>query len=198
MMDQSLAPVKEHERLLSLDEFVRLYETEGPFEFIDGEFIPVSPVVAGHGNRARILYNAVDAFTRQHQLGTVYFKLAYVLTYNTKWVKGSREPDLMFYRADRLAAYQSEHPDWENKPFMLVPDLVVEIISATDLYTEVEAKIQRYLADGVAWVWVLNPRLKQMRVRSQAEERTLSLEDTLTAPDILPDFALPIRMLFAG
>ncbi len=55
MIDQSLAPAKEHERLLSLDEFVQRYETEGPFEFIDGEFIPVSPVVAGHGNRARTL-----------------------------------------------------------------------------------------------------------------------------------------------
>lgn len=198
MIDQSLAPVKEHERILSLDEFVQRYETEGPFEFIDGEFIPVSPVVAGHGNRARILFVALDTFTQQHQLGTVYFELAYVLTQSRKWVKGSREPDLMFYRADRLAAYQAEHPDWENKPFMLVPDLVVEIISATDLYTEVEAKIQRYLADGVTWVWVLNPRLKQMRVRSQSEERTLSIEDTLTALDILPGFALPIRTLFAG
>jgi Uma2 family endonuclease len=142
--------------------------------------------------------NALRDSTEQSQAGTIYFELAYVLTYKAKWVKGSREPDVMFYRADRLAAYQAEHPDWESKPFILVPDLVVEIISATDLYTEVEAKVQRYLEDGVQAVWVVNPRLKQVRTRSQSGERTLTLEDTLNAPDVLPGFAFPIRTLFPG
>jgi Uma2 family endonuclease len=55
MLNSPTSPIAEQERLLSLEEFVRRYETEGPFELIDGGFIPLSPVVAGHGNKARIL-----------------------------------------------------------------------------------------------------------------------------------------------
>jgi Uma2 family endonuclease len=67
---------------MTLDEFVRLYETEGPFELIEGERIPVNPVVAGHGDKARKIHDAFAEHNRKHQTGVSCFELAYVLTYS--------------------------------------------------------------------------------------------------------------------
>ena len=45
--------------------------------------------------------------------------------------------------------------DWQFKPFVIVPDLCVEIVSANDNYQDVDAKVDRYLSDGVKLVWVM-------------------------------------------
>ncbi len=40
----------EHVKGMTIDEFIRVYDQEGPFELIDGEQRPMSPPVAGHGS----------------------------------------------------------------------------------------------------------------------------------------------------
>jgi Uma2 family endonuclease len=41
---------------LTLAEFVRLQDTEGPFEIIEGERIAKMPTIARHGNTANNIY----------------------------------------------------------------------------------------------------------------------------------------------
>ena len=45
----------------------------------------------------------------------------------------------------------------------VAPDLAVEVISPNELYSEVEEKIDEYLAAGVRLVWVVDPPHRSVR-----------------------------------
>jgi Uma2 family endonuclease len=112
------------------------------------------------------------------------------------WVKGSRVPDLMIYDKARWEEYKANTPDWGDKPFVLVPDLCVEVISPTDKYSDVDAKVAGYLRDGVRLVWVFDPREKAVNVHTSSGSIRLTRTDMLDGGEVLPGFKLPLSDLF--
>ncbi len=78
------------------------------------------------------------------------------------------------------------------------PDLAIEIRSPDDRLMSIEAKIEDYLRLGVQVVWDVNPATETVIVhRPSSEPQTVSTEDVLTEPGLLPDFSLPVREIFA-
>lgn len=183
---------------MPLDEFIRLYEQEGAFELVNGERISVLPGVAEHSELVKLFYDLLMSFARQQPNIAVYVETPYVLTYSPDWVTGARTPDVMVYSTARLNAYKTETANWRRMPFVLVPDLCVEVISTHDVYSEVDAKIERYLADGVRLVWVVNPRTSSVRVHSANSLQSVRLTEayTLDGGEVLPGFTLPVRDIF--
>lgn len=181
---------------LSMGEFIERYEQK-PFELINGEIIEMSPPLAGHMALARHLFRMLDPFVEANNLGEVYFEAPFVLTYTSDWIDGARTPDVMFYTKERIERYRQQDPDWQRKPFVLVPDLVVEIISKNDRYSEVEEKVEHYLADGVRLIWVLDPRRKRVIVY-QPDQPTLrfGINDTLDGENVLPGLAIRVADIF--
>lgn len=104
---------------LSITDCVRQYAQKGPFELIDGERNMRVPPVALHVFVLRALFLLVHRFCSEHNLGEVFTKMPFVLTYDGKWVTGSRIPDLMFITTARWQQYTTENADWREKP--LVP-----------------------------------------------------------------------------
>jgi Uma2 family endonuclease len=189
---------------MPLDEFIRLYDTEGPFELVNGERIPKMPNVAGHGLCAETLRDAINAYAVPNQLGRAMLEQVFVLSYTSNWVAGSRIPDVMYYTADRLEGYKATTPDWKNKPYILVPDLVAEVVSPNDNLTELDEKIDRYLEDGVRVVWVLDPNRTIAQVYTLLAPQpftkqvvTLKSGDTLQGGEVIPGFEIPVVQLFA-
>jgi Uma2 family endonuclease len=184
---------------MTLDEFIRLYDQEGPFEIIDGDKVPVLPTVARHNVTTRTLFRALDRFAEANQVGEVFSEGPFVLLDKPNWVKGSRVPDIMFFAAERLAEYQAQDPDWGDKPFVLVPDLVVEVVSPGDSYSDVDEKVDGYLRDGVKMVWVVDPQRRKIKVRlaGSMQETTLVEDDTLGGGNILPGFQMQVRDIFS-
>jgi Uma2 family endonuclease len=79
----------------------------------------------------------------------------------------------------------------------IIPELVVEIRSPSDLWTEIISKTLDYLAAGVTAVMVVNPEREAVAVyRSAMEEQHFSIDQELALPDVLPGFSLPVRKLF--
>ena len=75
--------------------------------------------------------------------------------------------------------------------------LVVEILSPDDSWSEVNEKLEEYFAIGVQTIWVADPRREQVYVyRSLTEIERLSVEDTLSGGEVLPDFSVPVAELF--
>ena len=181
---------------LSLDDLIRIYDQEGAFEFVDGERKPLMPPVALHGLTIRILFRLLDAFCQTRQFGEVFTEMPYVLMYGSGWVKGSRVPDLMFFAAERWQSYTSTTENWQHKPFLLVPDLAVEVVSANDLYTELQAKVERFRADGVKLVWVVDPHRARVDVYEGERSITLGQGDTLTGSTVMPELEVPLKELF--
>ncbi|MEO8607256.1 MAG: Uma2 family endonuclease [Chloroflexota bacterium] len=178
--------------------FVRLYDQDGPFELIDGERIALVPGVAEHAELIKLLYKLLLTYEQKIQSVSVYSEAPYVLVYSPDWVTGARIPAVMAYAAQRMTDYKIQMPDWGKKPYILVPDLCIEVISPNDIYSEVDAKVERYLADGVRLVWVFNPRTSSVRVHNANSIQSVRLtqEHTLDGGDVLPDFTLPVRDVF--
>lgn len=183
---------------MTLADFMRRYAEDGPFEFVDGEIIPLSPQVSGSAMAASRLLSAFYIFLEKNKVGEVVPEAPFVLTFDkSNWVKGSRVPDIMFFRADRFAEYTANNPDWEEKPFIIVPDLVVEVVSPTDGYSEVAEKVEGYLRDGVQVVWVVDRQRRTVTIWHKGEYATLTEADTLTDRELLPGFEIIVKSLFA-
>ena len=52
---------------IPLAEFMRLYEQEGPFEFVNGERVPLLPGVAEHSEIIKLLYQLLLAHESERQ-----------------------------------------------------------------------------------------------------------------------------------
>jgi Uma2 family endonuclease len=182
--------------LMSIDEFVRLYETEGPFEIIDRECKPKELAVAGYATVAKTIYDALTIYKPKQTNFVVYFETAFVIIESSGKVRVSQTSDVMLFQANRLATYKSENPNWEDKPFVLVPDLVVEVISQNDKYTDVEAKVDGYLEDGVQIVWVFDPRRKVVTVRSENSYSKLTVKGILSGGNVIPGFQIAVKAIF--
>ncbi len=180
---------------MPMDEFIRQYEA-APFELVNGERIPLVPPVAEHGEIIRLLIRALFGYESLNPNIIVYTEMPFVLEESANWVKGSRVPDLMMYDKTRLDDYRMQTPDWKDKPFVLIPDLCVEVISASDTYVDVEDKVTEYLKDGVRLIWVFNPRSKTVTVHTPEKTANLKQNDTLTGGDVLPGFSVSVADLF--
>ena len=105
-----------------------------------------------------------------------------------------RVPDVAFVRHERLAAEGDVLGYWPG-----APDLVVEVISPTDRYTDVDEKIQEWLAAGARLVLVVNPRRQVVReCRPGGIERVLLLDDVMDGGEVVPGWRMPVRELFEG
>lgn len=187
----------EQTQLLTLEEFSRLYDQEGAFELVDGERKPLMPPVAIHGWIIRTLFLALYHHCAPARLGEVFTELPYVLLYNSNWVKGSRVPDLMFFSAARWQRYLEETPDWQHKPFVLVPDLAVEVVSANDLFTEIQDKVDRYVSDGVRLIWVVDPQSSRVTIYENGRFTTVGKDETLDGGSVIPGLSIRLETVFS-
>lgn len=180
---------------LTLDEFIARYERQ-PFELLEEEIVPVSPPVAGPNVITRRVFRALLPF-EDAGVGEVFTEAPFVLSDVPNWVRGSRVPDVMFYRSARLSAYRETTPDWADKPYVLVPDLVVEVLSPTDSYSDIVSKVERCIRDGVPLVWVVDPKPRTVVVHALGSAaQTLTAEDMLNGGAVLPGFELRVAGLF--
>lgn len=183
---------------MSIEEFWRRQE-EQPFELIDGEIIPlITPKVFASDFYAKQIETALEQFTIPNQLGTVFVETTFILpdTTDRNWVKGSRQPNVLFLEKTCFDDYRKS--DWKLRALMLIPDLAIEIVSPSDRMPKVWRKAAVYLEDGVRLVWVINPMRNTITVFAGDEPPiTLNTSQTLDGGDVLPGFILSLAHFFA-
>ncbi|HVU11382.1 MAG TPA: Uma2 family endonuclease [Phototrophicaceae bacterium] len=189
-----------HEKIgMPLDEFIEL-SNDHPFELINGERIPRLPTVGGHNYIIHVIYQFLLAHLVLHKPGQCFIEATYVLPdhYDSNWVIGSRIPDLLFISQERWATYIEANTDWREKPYLFIPDLVIEVVSPTDKYTKVDEKVDAYLADGVRLILVVDPQRRKAIVYSPDAEQPLHLsgDAKIDFSDVIPDFQMTLSKLF--
>ena len=186
---------------MALEEYLRRYEAEGPFEIIDGKVEPMSPTVSGHSHVIRLLFRTFDHFLAGNPAWELFTETVVIKpgADNPRWVDGSLAPDVALLAAVDVAAFKAANADWRDRPFPIVPALVIEVVSPTDPYSKLLRKVADYLDNGVAVVLVVNPHRKTITIYLPDQidnPRVLGMDDVLTLDNLLPGFQLAVRTLF--
>lgn len=101
-------------------------------------------------------------------------------------------PDVAYVSNERLRPLSDE--EIEVPP--LAPDIAVEILSPNDRRIDVDDKIDVYLRAGSSLVIVVDPKRRIVELHDRVQ--TVHLDETGTLEhSALPDFAYPVRDLFA-
>jgi Uma2 family endonuclease len=104
-----------------------------------------------------------------------------------------RAPEVAFVARKRIPAEGVPEGFW-----LFAPDLAVEVISPSDRFDDVLAKVQDYLHAGTRLVWVLHPRTTAAMVyRANGAVQLLQGHDELSGEDVLPGFRCRVQELFA-
>jgi len=78
-----------------------------------------------------------------------------------------------------------------------VPNLVVEVVSPSDAWSDVKEKVRQWLAHGVALVWVADPRTCTVEVYAPGRAAIeLSEKDEIDGGSVLPGFRCAVHDLF--
>ncbi|MEZ4672337.1 MAG: hypothetical protein R3E39_30895 [Anaerolineae bacterium] len=96
-------------RRLTVENFIREYKKESPFEIINGEIMPAYLMVAGQGTAAQ---NVDFALSQYKKLGKTFFRLPYLLLDDDGFIPDARLTEVCFVRNERMEAYKDATPDW--------------------------------------------------------------------------------------
>jgi Uma2 family endonuclease len=174
---------------LSVDEFLALPDGKG-FELIDGVIMEKKPMGAlSDGIAVQIAFLLVvfrKLIGGGHVFGsdTMYRCFANPRT--------GRKPDVSFIRRGRLPGERIPEGSID-----IPADLVVEVVSPSDLAYDVEAKAQLYLGNGFGELWVVFPNTRTVHVRRPGEAGIiLDADATLIGDKALAGFTCPVREFF--
>jgi Uma2 family endonuclease len=156
-------------------------------ELVDGEIIVMSPSGYESEEVATRTAMKIAAWVDERRLGRVTGSNAGFILPNAD----VRAPDVSFVLAERLRRSPRSFAE-------LAPDLMVEVKSPTDSISKLETKIQSFLSLGTRVGILLNPDDRTVKIyRPDQDPITLNDSDTLTVPDLLPDWEVAVSDLWA-
>ena len=182
------APVPE--RLMTAGELMDLPDDGKLHELSRGMLVCMSPSSYGPGRIAGRIMTRLFPFVEDHQLGECgSADTGFRLTTDPDTV---RAPDAWFIRAERAPG--GEEPEGF---FPGPPDLAVEVVSPSDRFRDVIAKVRDYLDAGTPLTWYFDPESRTVAVfRPGQPVRFLDADDVLDGEDVLPGFRLPLSDIF--
>ena len=153
-----------------------------------GELIIMPPVGAISGNREADLNADLVIWNRQTKLGKVFSSSTIFTLPNG----AKRSPDVAWIAKERWDALPLEE---QEKFAKICPDFVIELRSRTDSLTQLQAKMEEYLVNGVRLGWLIDPMSQQVAIyRPNQAVEISSLPTTLSGENVLPEFTLELPL----
>src|SRR5450755_4191227 len=159
---------------LTFEEFELLPDQPGKCELLRGELIELPPAKRKHNEIAHRLFLRLIAILDEIRgraeastFGTVYHEMGYRFP-DGSWL----QPDVSVTHAGQKAG------DY----YLGSPVLAVEVVSESNSADEIAGKVEVFLLNGAAEVWVLYPNRQQMWVygsEGRAERHTVTLTSGL-------------------
>jgi Uma2 family endonuclease len=175
--------------LLTAEEFAQRYGGQR-VELVKGVVKELPMPFPKHGEICGTIAYYLKDFALKHDCAHVMTNDSFVKTRsNPDAVRGA---DVSYYSYERLA--KGEVPDGL---LPVAPDLVVEVRSPSDGWSEIFTKVGEYLGAGVRVVVVLDAvSLTASVYRPDELQQIFDNGDELIVPEVLPDFAVAVRRLF--
>lgn len=176
-------------RLITGEELYRMTNL-GPTDLVKGEIVERMPTGYRHGNVEASLVTSLNIYLREHRLGKTFVGETGV--YTRRDPDTVRGVDLAYISRERYAQVKS------SSYLDVAPELIVEVLSPNDPWSEVHEKLAEYFAVDVKVVWVVDPKLKQVHAYQALDQiHIYKMGDTLTCEELLPGFHLSVAELFA-
>jgi Uma2 family endonuclease len=171
------------------DELYRMGDL-GRTELVKGEIVHMSPTGFTPGYIETNFSAAFKAFVQQQKAGRVLS--GEVGIYTGRSPDTVRAADVAFISNEQMAQVKS-------KSYLdVAPELVVEVMSPDDAWSDLMEKLDEYFTCGVRTVRVADPRTRQVYAyHSVTNSERFTEKDTLTGGTVLPGFSMPVAELFA-
>lgn len=178
------------EALLTAEEFRALPDDGRRLELERGRIVEMTLPTPRHGYVRGNVVGILRAHVKATDLGRVVSNDSGIVTERSPdTVRGG---DVAFYSYQRL-------PKGPFPPGYLdvMPELVFEVLSPSDRWKDVLAKVTEYVKADVAVVCVLDPERETLYVYSADQPpRVLTAEQEWTLPEILGELKVPVRAFF--
>lgn len=176
--------------LMTAEEFARRPDPGHPEELVRGRIVPMTMPKPRHGETCSQVVMLLKSFVSEHSLGRILSNDTGVVTVrDPDTVRGA---DVCFCSYARVP--KGPLPD---RYLDVAPELVVEVLSPSDRWPRVLAKVAEYLDAGTTAVVVLDDERRVAHVyRQTGPAPVLGETDELTLPDVLGDFRVPVARLF--
>ncbi len=176
--------------LLTAEEFVQRYGNQR-VELVKGVVKELHMPFPKHGKICATIARSVGNHVEERDLGHVMTNDSFVKTRSGP--DSVRGADVCYFSYERLP--KGEVPEGL---LPVTPDLVVEVRSPSDGWSEIFTKVGEYLGAAVRVVIVLDPASETASVyRPEELQQIFHNGDELVVPEILPGFSVPVRRLFA-
>ncbi|AFZ51622.1 Uma2 family endonuclease [Dactylococcopsis salina] len=155
-----------------------------------GNLIIMSPTGGETGNKNAELIGEFIIWNREKKQGKVFDSST-----GFKLPNGAiRSPDVAWIEQIRWEQLSAEsRQTFPN----LAPDFILELKSATDRLSTLQAKLEEYVENGVKLAWLINPTEKQVEIYRQGKEKeVLDNPKTLSGENILEDFCLDLSLVW--
>jgi Uma2 family endonuclease len=176
---------------LTYADYLSLPEMKARYSIIDGELVMDGAPTPDHQTVLQELFVKLDSLMRALRLGRVF--LAPLDVVIRRDPLRTRQPDLMFISNARR--YIIGRQVIESGP-----DLVIEILSPSNIRRELTAKLQDYQSIGVREAWVVSPQghtveVLQLSPENIARSGLYGLGDAIVS-QVLPDLHLTVAEIF--
>ena len=141
--------------LLTYDDYLALPETMQRYEVIDGKLIMEPAPLFGHQWHSRKIFQPMANYVDENLLGLVVYAPVDIMI--SRSPLRTRQPDVLYISFERITQLGLE--DMEELPFLdIAPNLVVEIVSPSELQQNVSDKLADYQRIGVDECWLVRSR----------------------------------------
>lgn len=177
-------------KLFTAEEYAALPDLGRPTELVRGRIVDMNRPFPRHGQVCAAVSYALQRYLEDHDIGHVIINdPGVVVERDPDTVRG---PDVAFLSYKR--APKGPLPD---DYLEAAPELVVEVRSPTDRWGKLLSKVGEYLTAGSEVVCVIDPESETVQLHFAARPpQTLSINEELTFPELLPGFQVPVRQLF--
>lgn len=188
-MTPAIAPPEVEQRYTSA-EYACLPDQGAPTELIRGRVVRMNVPAPRHGQICSKIDRILGSYVEEHHLGHLVVGDAGILT--------ERDPDTVRGGDVAYFSYFRIPPGPFPQGYLdVVPELVFEVRSPPDRWSQMLARASEYLEAGVLVVCLVDQRSETVHVyRAEEEPRRLYGDEELHLPDLLGEFRVPVRRFF--
>ncbi len=175
----------------SFEEFVALNPDLRVEQNRNGEIVIVSPAGSESASRNVEISYQLQRWSKSFGGKTFDSSVLFTLPDGSK-----RGPDASWIAMERWEALSKE----DREAFApICPAFVIELRSRTDRLTNLQQKMDDYIANGVRLGWLIDPYKRQVYIyRQNRAMEFVAGPSSLSGEDVLPGFVLDLSLVWAS